>query len=71
MDTDKFYERLIVIIFLPINLNMCLGAHNICFGWEIKKIVFQYTLLSGGLSLYESCYSFDQEPSVDFKNKGN
>ena len=41
----KFYELKIVIIFLPINLNMCLGAqknhliemvllstHNICFG---------------------------------------
>ena len=40
-----FYERKIVIIFLPINLNMCLSAeknrlietvllstHNICFG---------------------------------------
>ena len=58
----KFYARKIVIIFLPINLNMCLGAqknhliesvllstHNICFGLDIKKIVFQYTLLSEGL----------------------
>ena len=26
-----------------------LSTHNICFGWKIKKIVFQYTLLSGGL----------------------
>ena len=27
-----------------------LNTHNICFGWEIKKITFQYALLSGGLS---------------------
>ena len=26
-----------------------LSTHNICFGLEIKKIIFQYTLLSGGL----------------------
>ena len=26
-----------------------LSTHNICFGLEIKKIVFHYTLLSGGL----------------------
>ena len=26
-----------------------LSTHNICLGWEIKKIVFQYALLSGGL----------------------
>ena len=42
---------------------MCLGAqknrliqtvllntHNICIGWEIRKIIFWYPLLSGGLS---------------------
>ena len=52
---------MIVIIFIPINLNMCLGAQKnrlieavnlstrkICFGCELKKIVFQYTLLSHG-----------------------
>ena len=46
---------------------MCLGAqktrltetvllstNNICFGREIKKIVFQYALLSGGLVLYNT-----------------
>ena len=26
-----------------------LSTHNICFGLEIKKIGFQYALLSGGL----------------------
>ena len=26
-----------------------LSTHNICFGWEIRKIIFCYTLLSGGL----------------------
>ena len=25
-----------------------LSTHNICFGWEIEKIVFQYALLSKG-----------------------
>ena len=54
----------IAFISFPINSNMCLGAqknhlietfllstHNICFGWEIRKIIFQYTLLSGGLEI--------------------
>ena len=46
-----------MIIFSPINLNMCLdemvllSTHIICFGREIKKIVFQYALLSGGLMI--------------------
>ena len=53
---------MIVIIFKPINLYMRLGAQKnrlieaidlstrkIPFGWELKKIVFQYTLLFGGL----------------------
>ena len=26
--------------------------HKTCFGWEIKKIIFQYALLSGGLVLW-------------------
>ena len=30
-----------------------LSTHNICFGLEIKKIVLQYTLLSGGLFIYQ------------------
>ena len=25
------------------------STHNICFGWEIRKIIFLYPLLSGGL----------------------
>ena len=28
-----------------------LSTHNICFGWEIKKIVFQNALISGALVL--------------------
>ena len=28
-----------------------LGTHNICFGWEIRKVIFKCTLLSGGLNL--------------------
>ena len=52
----------IAFIFLSISLNMCFGAqknrlnetvllstHNICFGREIRKIIFSYALLSGGL----------------------
>ena len=52
-----------MIIFLSISLNMCFGAqknrlsevvllstHNICFGWEIRKIMFRYTPVSGGLA---------------------
>ena len=27
-----------------------LSTHNICFGCEIRKIIFSHTLLSGGLS---------------------
>ena len=30
-----------------------LSTHNICFGWEMIKIAFQYALLSGGL-IYDS-----------------
>ena len=26
-------------------------SHIICFGWEIRKIIFIYTLLYGGLNL--------------------
>ena len=29
-----------------------LSTYNICFWWEIKKIFFQYALLSGGLILW-------------------
>ena len=27
-----------------------LSTHNICFGWEIRKILFRYTLLTKGLA---------------------
>ena len=27
-----------------------LGTHTIYFGWEIRKIIFWYEILSGGLS---------------------
>ena len=48
-----------MIIFLSISLNIILGAQknrlnetillstkNICFRWEIKKLIFKYRLLS-------------------------
>ena len=28
-----------------------LGTHNICFGTDIRKIMFDYTLLSNGLGM--------------------
>ena len=41
-----------------------LSTRNICFGWEIGKIVFQYALLSGG-----QCEHTQYEPSlVRFSN---
>ena len=59
---NNFYERKIVIIPYQSIETCVLGAqknrlietvllsiHNICFGPEQKKIVFQYILLSGGL----------------------
>ena len=49
IDPDKvIYERKIENIFLPINLNMCFGCAQHMF-WMRNKIVFQYTILSGGL----------------------
>ena len=45
-------------IFLPISFNICFGcskepsesvllsAHNICFGLEMRKLVFRYILLT-------------------------
>ena len=35
-----------------------LSSHSICFGGEIRKIIFQYTLLSGGLFSSHSMKSF-------------
>ena len=26
-----------------------LSTHNMCYGWEMRKIIFEYTLVSGGL----------------------
>ena len=37
-----------------------LSTHNLCFGWEIMKIYFQYELLSGGLSLFSDKFYFFQ-----------
>ena len=85
IDPDKeiFYERKIVIIFLPINFKTCvvdaqknrlietvlLSTHNICFGREIKKIVFQYTLLSGGLIIEYSWGLMRHNMSLGFLKK--
>ena len=53
-----------MVIFLPIRFNMCivcskqsaktvaLSACNICFGCEIRKIIFKYTLQSGCLLFF-------------------
>ena len=50
----QIFKHKIVIIFLSISLSICfwtvlLSNHNICFAWEIRKIIFCYTLLSEGL----------------------
>ena len=34
-----------------------LSTHNKCFGWEIRKLFFEYALLSRGLPLYSNGYS--------------
>ena len=63
IDPDKeIYERKIVIITLPINLNMCCERSKepshcegsfeysqLMFWLKFKKIIFQYILLSVGL----------------------
>ena len=51
----QVFKRKIAIVFLIIGLNMCFGCskepshqdgslstHNICFGREIRKIIFTY-----------------------------
>ena len=37
----------------PFIETVLLSTHNICFGWDIRKINFNYTRLSGGL-IFES-----------------
>ena len=32
-----------------LNETVLLSTHNIWIGWEIRKLIFDYTLLSGGL----------------------
>ena len=34
-----------------------LSTHYICFGWKIRKLIFNYTLLSSGLELDSLYYS--------------
>ena len=48
---SKNFQRKIVNIFLPMIFSICfetvlLSTHNICFGWEIRKIFFCYALLT-------------------------
>ena len=40
-----------------------LSTHNICIRCEIKKITFQYALLSGGLSVLESTFALNDNSS--------
>ena len=68
MDINKIFERKIVNIFLPLSFNIFLGAqknrlietvllstHNICFGWEIRKLYCWHALLTKVLmDLFES-----------------
>ena len=41
-----------------LNETVVLSANNIGFGWEIRKIIISYTLLSGGLDLFSFSYTF-------------
>ena len=52
-------NRLIVTVLL--------STHNICIGWEIKKIIFQYTLLSGGLNSMDKNLLFIAGKGTDAK----
>ena len=36
-------------VFWVLNETVLLRTHNICFGLEIRKIIFSFALLSGGL----------------------
>ena len=65
-----------MIIFLSISLNICFGCskepsrwdveavllstHNICFGWEIRKIIFWYALFC-----YSSQHAFTSSMDPD------
>ena len=63
---SKTFQYKIVIIFLSNSLNMCFGCSKELSHWDgsfeyprymfwlrIKKIIFSYALLSGGLSITE------------------
>ena len=55
---NTIFEHKTVNIFLPISFNICFGCSKEypqqCFGWEIRQLVFRYTLLIKVLSLYLS-----------------
>ena len=46
-------------------------THNICFGWEIKKLIFQYALLSEGLYSEENNHNFFEGYDSIFFNLGS
>ena len=35
-----------------------LSTHNVCFGWEIRKLFFNYALLTGGM-FFKLSYAFE------------
>ena len=65
LDKHLVFEHKIVNIFFPISLytyifttqknrlneKVLLSTHNMCFGWEIRKLFFWYTLLTKVLLL--------------------
>ena len=51
----------ISFIFIPINLNMCFEYPKHTFWIRNKKIIFQYTLLSGGLNSVTVKYPHKRE----------
>ena len=85
LDQNLFFMRKIAVIFLSIGLNhvfwvlmetVLLSTHTICFRWAIRKLIFCYTLSSGGLSgpfldqnLFAKIYQWWKYPNT--KDRGS
>ena len=59
---EQYFKNKVALIFLAISLDICLSAqknrlaktvllstHNIFFGLEIRKFMYNYAFLSGGV----------------------
>ena len=74
---NKNFQFKNVNIFLPISFNICfecskeplietvlLSTHNICFGWEIRKLNFLYALLTKVLVCFNFLLNFELQISL-------